>query len=94
MYGFAARKSSIDYEEYFVENYDPNKNCEEEELIDKLRKEENNDSPIRCSTVAGKGSDMDNWRQCRKNLIVKLRYMCTWGSILEVRRPTLLLREA
>ena len=88
--GIVARKSYSDPGEYFGENFDPNKNCEEEKLINKLRKEKHNESPIRCSTVAGVGSDMDNWRKCKKNLVLKLRDMCSWATILEVRRTLLL----
>ena len=90
IYRIMARKSSGDVDNYFGENFDPNKNCEEEKLIDKLRKEKHNESPIRCSTVAGVGSDMDNWRKCKKNLVLKLRDMCSWATILEVRRTLLL----
>ena len=84
IYGVEGRKNSGDYDDYFSENFDPTKNCKEEKLIDKLMKEEHNEFPIRCSKVAGKGSDMDNWRQCKKNLIRKLRDMCNWRTILEV----------
>ena len=90
IYGIMARKSSGDVDNYFGENFDPNKNCEEEKLIDKLWKEKHNESPIRCSRVAGVGSDMDNWRKCKKNLVLKLRDMCSWATILEVRRTLLL----
>ena len=90
IYVIMARKSSGDVDNYFGENFDPNKNCEEEKLINKLRKEKHNESPIRCSTVAGVGSDMDNWRKCKKNLVLKLRDMCSWATILEVRRTLLL----
>ena len=86
IYRIMARKSSGDVDNYFGENFDPNKNCEEEKLIDKLRKEKHNESPIRCSRVAGVGSDMDNWRKCKKNLVLKLRDMCSWATILEVGR--------
>ena len=85
IYGVEGRKNSGDYGDYFEENFDPDKNCKEEKLIDKLMKEKHNEVPIRCSKVAGKGSDMDNWRQCKKNLIRKLRDMCYWRTILEVK---------
>ena len=76
-------------DDYFDENFDESKNCKEEKLIHKLMKEESNGSPMRCSKVAGKGSDMDNWRQCKKNLIQKLLDMCNWSTILEVGTKTI-----
>ena len=81
MYLLEARARNTDY---FDEDFDENKNCKEEELINKLMKEESNKSPIRCSEVSGKGSDLDNWKQCKNNLIHKLRDMCNWKTILEV----------
>ena len=72
-------------EDYFSENFDTNKNCKQEKLIFKLKKEKKDGDSIRCSTVAGKGSDMDNWKQCKKDLIQKLLNMCTYRTVLEVR---------
>ena len=89
LYFYGSVVLHLDNDDYFNDEFDPNKNCKEETLLNKLMKEESNGSPIRCSKVAGKGSDMDNWRECKKDLIQKLRDMCNWRSILEVGTITI-----
>ena len=63
--------------DYFDEDFDENKNCKEEKLMEKLMKEKVNSNMIRCAIVGGLGSDMEKWGQCKKILIQKLNNNCT-----------------
>ena len=81
--------------DYFDEDFDEDKNCKEEKLMEKLMKEKVNSNMIRCAIVGGLGSDMEKWGKCKKILIQKLNNNCTASGafsrgIKEVKKKDLL----
>ena len=83
--------------DYFDENFDETKNCKQEKYFSKLMKEKENGIRIRCAEVNGKGSDVDNWNQCKMALNKKLINVCAKSCpyctakrrVLEVRTTKL-----
>ena len=55
---------------------------------EKLNNQKNDEDLIRCSTVSGKSSDLDQWKQCKLNLIKKLKKLCDGKTMLEVSIQT------
>jgi len=59
-------------EDYWSDDFDEDKNCEQEELIAKLQKET---SPSKCSSRMA-GSFEVQWSECKKDLAKKLSNIC------------------
>ena len=41
-------------------------------------------TPIRCATAGGKGSDIDQWKECKNLLVKKIKRLCINERIVEV----------
>jgi len=76
----AAVQLVINKEDYWSDDFDEDKNCEQEELIKKLQKET---SPSRCSSKMA-GSFEVQWSECKKDLAKKLSNIC---DFLDIEQP-------
>lgn len=69
--------------EYHGYKYDPDKNCSDVTLLQKLEKE---DGAARCTTLAS-GSDAYQWEECKKDLSFKLIDYCNMNLVKKTGKP-------